>query len=144
MQDRNFYPLLVSILDYFQAIKSVETVTHLKKIFKSQDAGEMILKSVIEVLESYKDPASVNSSFESLDNTFETVRLAAVKALGTLKDSKAITFSKNITSERKNVSSANFTSILCLKYPTPKRWTRCAVWREGNRREAQETFESSD
>ncbi len=90
MQDRNFYPLLVSILDYFQAIKSVETVTHLKKIFKSQDAGEMILKSVIEVLESYKDPASVEFFIESLDNTFETVRLAAVKALGTLKDSKAI------------------------------------------------------
>ncbi len=90
MQDRNFYPLVVSIMDYFQAIKSPETVKYLMDLYNNQQAGPYVRKSIVEVLESYKDPSTVDFFIKALDDESNVVRQAAAKALGTLRSPKAV------------------------------------------------------
>lgn len=86
MQDRNFLPLQVAILDYFQAVKNEETIAHLKELYDTKEAGEFIRKSIVEVLESYKDPKVLDFFLHSLEDNSALVRQASAKAVGTLQD----------------------------------------------------------
>jgi len=90
MQDRNFLPLQVAILDYFQAIKGEVTVNHLRELYDTKEAGEFIRKSIVEVLESYKDPKVLDFFLHSLEDNSALVRQASAKAVGTLQDPRSV------------------------------------------------------
>ena len=90
MQDRNFLPLQVSILDYFQAVKSNATVGHLKSLYSDKTAGEFIRKSIVEIMENYKDTENLEFVHKALEDESAMVRQAAAKAVGTLKDPRSI------------------------------------------------------
>ena len=111
LQDANFLPRQVAILEYFRAIKDGDTIEGLKKLFLSPDAGsEFIRKSIVEVFEDYREPKfTVEFLIEhGLHDRSSVVRQATARALGKLGAQRAVAEFKEIYFKESNRLAREF------------------------------------
>ncbi len=111
LQDRNFLPRQVAILEYFHTVKDKETIDGLKKLFLSPDAGsEFIRKSIIEVFEDFREPKSTGAFViqYGLHDPNPVVRQAAARSLGKLNVTEAVEEFKAIYFKESNRLAREF------------------------------------
>ena len=99
MQDRNYLPRQVAILEYFRSINDEQTINSLKALFLSAEAGsEYIRKSIVEVFENVKSPALTGDFLiqYGLHDKSPVVRQATAKTLGVLGDVRLVEEVKKI------------------------------------------------
>lgn len=93
MQDRNYLPRQVAILEYFRSINDEQTISGLKALFLSPEAGsEYIRKSIVEVFENFKNTNQTGDFLiqYGLHDKSPVVRQASAKALGSLGDVRLV------------------------------------------------------
>jgi len=93
LQDGNFLPRQVAILEYFRNVKDDQTISDLEKLYVSPDAAsEFVRKSIIEVLQDFQEPAETVPFIieHGLHDPAPVVRQASAKALGELGSTAAI------------------------------------------------------
>jgi len=111
LQDANFLPRQVAILEYFRSIKDDATIEGLKKLFLSPEAGsEFIRKSIVEVFQDYKEPKTTTEFLleHGLHDPSPVVRQATAKALGTLGDPTCVPKLKDIYFKESNRLAREF------------------------------------
>ncbi len=96
MQNADFLPRQVAILEYFRSIKNDDVIENLKSIYLGKKASEYIRKSITEILEDYNN-LELTEDF-LLDNGMRdpsaVVRQATARALGTLRSPKMVSWVK--------------------------------------------------
>ncbi len=93
LQDANFLPRQVAILEYFRSAKDEETIQELQKLFVSPDAAsEFVRKSIIEVMQDFNEPKQTVGFIikNGLHDPTPVVRQASAKALGTMNAKDAV------------------------------------------------------
>lgn len=132
LQDRNFLPRQVAILEYFHLIKDNETIKGLKDLYISPEVGsEYIRKSIIEVFEDYNEPHKTTDFLikYGLHDPSPVVRQATAKALGKLGDIKAVKAFKEIYFKESNRLAREFYVEALSKIKSPLAYD-CLVWLE--------------
>ncbi len=130
LQDRNFLPRQVAILEYFRSIKDDVTIQGLKDLFVSPEAGsEFIRKSIIEVFEDYKEPKSTVEFLmkNGLHDPSPVVRQAAARALGKLGDPKAVSEFREIYFKESNRLAREFFVEALAQIKSPSAY-ECLKW----------------
>ncbi len=110
LQDSNFLPRQVAILEYFRAIKSDETIQDLKDLYVSPDAGKFIRKSIIEVFEDYRDPKQTVDFLvaQAMRDESPVVRQAGARALGKLEAPEFVQVVRDIYFKESNRLAREF------------------------------------
>jgi|GEM_PF-2364167 len=111
LQDRNFLPRQVAILEYFHMIKDDDTIEGLKALYLSPEVGsEYIRKSIIEVFEDFREPRKTVAFLikYGLHDPSSVVRQATAKALGKLGDVRAVKAFKEIYFKESNRLAREF------------------------------------
>lgn len=111
LQDRNFLPRQVAILEHFRRIKDEETIQGLKDLYVSPEVGsEYIRKSILEVFDDFKDPRNTVEFIikNGLHDPSPVVRQAAARALGNLGDPMCVTAFKDIYFKESNRLAREF------------------------------------
>ena len=92
LQDANFLPRQVAILEYFRSTKDDETIKSLQDLFVSPEAGsEFIRKSIIEVFADFREKKTVPFIIEhGLHDKSPVVRQAAARSLGEMNATEAV------------------------------------------------------
>ena len=94
MQNADFLPRQVAILEYFRSIKSAGVIKNLKDIYKSPKANEYIRKSITEIIEDYQN-LELTEDFlleNGMRDPSPVVRQATARALGALRSPKMVTW----------------------------------------------------
>jgi hypothetical protein len=137
LQDRNFLPRQIAILEYFRAIKDQPTIDNLIELFKSPQVGsEFIRKSIVEVFEDYGDKVAVPFLIESgLHDPSAVVRQASARALGKIGDPRAVEAFKDIYFKEPNRLAREF-YVEALSQIKSKKAYDILVWLKEKERDA--------
>lgn len=110
LQDRNFLPRQIAILEYFRSIKDGSTVDNLIQLFRSPQVGsEFIRKSIIEVFEDFSDRSTVPFLIsDGLRDPDPVVRQATARALGKIGDPASVDVFKDIYFKEPNRLAREF------------------------------------